>query len=51
MKGPRVLKPGFGVEREDFVPLLQGGRVSENSHFIIAMVPLHKEPFLGITRN
>ena len=31
MKGPRVLKTGFGVEREDFVPLLQGGCVSEKS--------------------
>ena len=30
MKGPRVPKPRFGVER-DFVPLLQGGRVREKS--------------------
>ena len=29
-KGPRVQKPGFGIER-DFVPLLQRGRVSEKT--------------------
>ena len=29
-KGPRVPKPGFGTGI-DFVPLLQGGRVSEKS--------------------
>ena len=26
-----MLKPGLGVERRDFAPLLHGGRVSEKS--------------------
>ena len=30
IKGPRVPKSGFGVQR-NFLPLLQGGRVSENT--------------------
>ena len=31
-QGPRVLKPEFGVVRENtFLPLLHGGRVSEKS--------------------
>ena len=36
IKGPRVLKTGFGVER-DFVPLLQGGCVSEKSSGVSAL--------------
>ena len=31
MEGPHVVKPGFGVEGDDFVPLLLGGGVSEKS--------------------
>ena len=43
-KKTRLPKPGFGVEREVFVPLLQGGCVSEKSSAAVGTLQAAAQP-------